>query len=214
MDPKAVIGRAIDWIRRHPEDVVQGLRNATDLKLTIPLDAFRFLAAEAKGARMPRKIDITAVPPGIRIGATLNAMKTDLRVDGTLVVDLVRIGRDELRVELRIRDLGLTVVGESDSPLSALIRSGALNLSQPGKLVAFLPKRPLYIVEASEDRIVLDLLRDPKLSARLRRVTSLVTPLVTVTSIESRGDALGVQLSCLPAGLARAVDSLREALSS
>lgn len=214
MDPKAVIERTLGWIRSNPEGVVQVLRNAVSQRLTIPLDALRFAASEMRGKRVPEDVEITAVPPGIRVAATVNAMRTTLRASGTVFVDLVRIGPEELRLELRLQDVALAVIGESDSPVATLIRSGALNLSQPGKLIGSLPKRPLFVVEAAGDRVVLDLMRDPKIAARVRRATSLITPLVTISGIESNGDALGVQLSCLPAGLASAVASLRTALSS
>jgi hypothetical protein len=214
MDPKAVIERMLGWVRHHPEDVVQALKNAVSMRLTIPLDALRFLASEAKGKRVPQDVEITAVPPGVRVAATLRAMKTTLRASGTLFVDLVRIGPEELRFEIRLQEVALAVIGESDSPIATLIRSGALNLSQPGKLVASLPNRPAFVVEGGGDRVVLDLMREPKIAGRLRRVTSLVTPLVTISGIESSGDVLGVQLSCLPDGLTNAVASLRAALNS
>lgn len=214
MDPKAVISRTLAWVRYHPEDVVQAVKNAVAMRLTVPLDALRFLAAEAKGKRAPTNVEITAVPPGVRVTATVFAMKTSLRVSGTVFIDLVRIGPEELRLEVRLEDVALAVIGESDSPIAALIRSGALNLSQPGRLVANLPKRPAFVVEAGGDWVVLDLMRDPRMAARLRRLTSLVTPVVTISAIESSGDLLGIQLSCFPDGLASAVVSLRAALSS
>jgi hypothetical protein len=213
MDPKAVIKQTLAWVRHHPEDVVQAVKNAAAMRLTVPLDALRFLAAEAKGNRAPTNVEITAVPPGVRVTATVFAMKTSLRVSGTVFIDLVRIGPEELRLEVRLEDVALAVIGESDSPIAALIRSGALNLSQPGRLIANLPKRPAFVVEAGGDWVVLDLMREPKLAARLGRVTSLLTPVVTISAIQSSGDLLGVQLSCFPDGLTNAVASLRAALS-
>ena len=214
MNPKAVIGRTLTWVRHHPEDVVQAVKNAAALRLTIPLDAVRFLVAQAKGKKVPENVEIEAVPPGVRVGATLFVMKTSLRASGTVFIDFVRIGPEELRLEVRLKDVALAIIGESDSPVATLIRSGALNLSQPGKLVASLPKRPAFVVEASGDRIVLDLMRDPKLAAKLRRVTSLLTPVVTISGVEASGDLLGVQLSCFPEGLGSALGALRAAISS
>jgi hypothetical protein len=212
MNPKAVLDRAVGWIRSHPDDVVQAVKNIAALRATVPLEAIRILVASMKGARAPKDVEISAVPPGIHFGATLTAMKTDLRVVATLYIDEIRIGSEELRIVLRIRELGVAVVGHSDTPVAAFIRSGALNLSQPGKLVANLPKKPAFLVEAEGDRICLDLMRDPKLAARLRRPLSLVTPLVTVTSIESSGDILSLQLSCLPEGLSSALLAIRAAV--
>jgi hypothetical protein len=191
---------------------MEAVKEAVGLRLTVPLDALRFLAAEAKGSKMPRDVEIASVPPGIRVAATVRAMKTSLRVSAILFIDSVRIGPDEFRLELRLRDVSVAVIGMSESPLSALIQSGSLDLSKPGKLVGFLPKRPPLLVEADEDRFVLDLMRDPKIAAKLKRTLGLVTPIVSISGIRSRGDALGLQLSCLPAGLAAAIVTLRATL--
>ncbi len=50
----------------------------------------------------------------------------------------------------------------SESPVAALLRSGALDLSKPGNLAAYMPKRPAMLVAAKDDRVTLDLMRHPK----------------------------------------------------
>ncbi len=211
MQLRSVVERSIAWVVNHPEDVLGAAKNALGLRLTVPLDVLRFLASQAKGRRAPADVIIDAAPPGLSLGATLDVMKTKLRATASVHVDEVRIGRGEFRLVVRLRDVALSVLGQSDSPVAALIRSGAVDLSKPGKLVAILPKRPLFIVEADDDRFVLDLMRDPNLARKLGKVVSLVTPLVTVSAIESTGDALAFQLSCLPNGLMSALGSLRTA---
>ena len=67
-------------------------------------------------------------------------------------------------------------------------------------------------MEADGDRLVIDLMRDPKLARKLRRVAGVLTPLVTVTAVESKGDAMTLQLACFPEGLLGALGSLREAM--
>jgi hypothetical protein len=212
MKPLALAERTVAWIRRHPEDLLGAAIDAVALKLTLPLDALRFLAAQAKGKNAPEEVEIVAVPPGLRVGATLNAMKTRLRVSGTLLIDEMRLGPEELRFAVRLRHVSLAVIGKSDSPVATLINSGALDLSRPGKLVANLPKRPAFIVEADGDHLVIDLMRDPKLARKLGRFAALVTPLLTVKAVESKGDALTFQLACLPDGLLGAIGSIRDAV--
>lgn len=212
MKPLAVVERAIAWIRSHPEDLLGAALDAVALKLTVPLDALRFLGSQIKGKNAPQDLELVAVPPGLRVGATITAMKTRLRASGTLLVEEMRIGPGELRFAVRLRHLSLAVLGQSDSPVATLVNSGALDLSRPGKLVASLPKRPPFLVEADGDRLVIDLMRDPKLSRRIGRVAALVTPLLTVTAVESKGDALTLQLACLPDGFGSAVDSIRAAV--
>ena len=212
MKPLAVVERAIAWVRSHPEDLIGAALDAVGLKLTVPLDALRFLASRINGKNAPEDLEIVAVPPGLRVGATVTAMKTRLRASGTLLVDEMRVGPSELRFAVRLRHVSLAVLGKSDSPVATLVNSGALDLSRPGKLVASLPKRPPFVVEADGDRLVIDLMRDPKLARRMGRVAAIVTPLLTVTSVESKGDALTLQLACLPDGVGAAVDSIRAAI--
>jgi hypothetical protein len=210
MKPLALLERAVGWIRNHPEDLLGAAIDAAALKLTIPLDALRFLAAQAKGKNAPEDLDIVAVPPGLRVGATLNAMRTKLRVSGTLLIDEMSLSQDELRFTVRLRHVSLAVIGTSESPVATLINSGALDLSRPGKLISNLPKRPAFVVEADGDRVVIDLMRDPKLARRLGKAAALLTPLLTVRSVESKGDALLLQLACLPNGLLGAIGSIRD----
>jgi len=212
MKPLVLAERAVAWIRKHPDDLLGAAIDAIGLKLTLPLDALRYFAARAKGKNGPEDLEIVAVPPGIRVGATLNVMKTKLRVTGTLLIDEMHLGAEELRFALRLRHVALAVIGQSDSPVATLINSSALDLSRPGKLVANLPKRPAFIVEADGDRLVIDLMRDPKLARKVGRYAALVTPLLTVSAVESKGDALTLQLACLPDGLLGAIGSIREAV--
>jgi hypothetical protein len=207
-----VLERAARWMRSHPEELLGAALDAVGLRLTVPLDALRFLAKQMKGKNAPEELELVAVPPGLRLGATLNAMKTRLRASATVLIEEMRLGPEELRFSLRLRHVSLAVIGQSDTPVATLINSGALDLSRPGKLVAHLPKRPPFIVEAEGDRLVIDLMRDPKLARKLRRAAGVVTPLVTVTSVESKGDSMTLQLACFPEGLLGALGSIREAM--
>src|ERR1700742_4856144 len=164
MKPLALVERAVGWMKNHPEDLLSAAVDAAALKLTVPLDALRFLGAQARGRNAPEDLDIVAVPPGLRTGATLNAMKPRLRASGPLLIDEMSLGQNELRFVVRLRHVSLAVIGASDSPVATLVNSGALDLSRPGKLVANLPKRPAWVVEADGDRLVVDLMRDPKLA--------------------------------------------------
>jgi hypothetical protein len=208
MDPKVLFDRVAGWLRKNPDTVVTALRNARHLRLTVPLDALRFLASSARGKKAPKDVEITAVPPGLRLGATLYAMKTNIRASATLIIQRVQIRPEEFLFELSVRDIGLKVLGASDSPVAALIQSGALDLSKPGKLVSFLPNRPPFIVEADGDRIVIDLMRDARIAERVRKITGLLTPLLTVSRVETAGDHLGIQLACLPDGIGGVLESL------
>jgi hypothetical protein len=128
MKPLAVVERAIAWVRSHPEDLMGAALDAVALKLTVPLDALRFLASRLDGKNAPEDVEIVAVPPGLRVGATVTAMKTRLRASGTLLVDEMRLGPSEMRFSVRLRHVSLAVLGRSESPVS---RSARRSSSKP-----------------------------------------------------------------------------------
>ena len=130
-------------------------------------------------------------------------MGTPLRVSAAIRIDDVFIGPDAVRIGVRVNDITLALLGESDSPIAMLIKSGVLDLSKPGNVVKVLPKRPPAIVDASGDRIVLDLMKVPALqgNARFRRALAVISPVLGVRAIETDGEHLYVSLRATPSGL-------------
>ena len=176
------------------------------------LAGLRFLAAQApSGKRIPKDIELATAPPALRLSATVDAMGTSLRAAGAIKVDHVEIATDTLRIGVRLNDLKLTVIGESDSPVATLVKSGALDLSKPGNLLKHLPKKPSVIVEAEGDRVVVDLMRVPSIASNptVQKVLSIVTPLVGIRGIETDRDHLYVNIRATPRGLRQAFDALR-----
>jgi len=123
----------------------------------------------------------------------------------------VNITQDEIRVGLRIADLKLKVLDGFQTPVAALVQSGALDLSKPGNLVAFIPKRPPMIIDSKDDRIVIDALKIPNLAAnaKIRKALSVATPVLTVRAIRSKDDHLDVHLKASLGGLATAFSAAR-----
>lgn len=210
IDKSALVRYARSYLAEHPEELLRAAQNVALLRLGVPVSLFEFLAGQLKGRKAPKDVVVDAVPPGIRFGATVNAMGTQLRAQASIFIEAVRLNPAEARFEIRLKDLDLRVLDESESPVAALIRSGALDLSKPGNLVAYMPKRPPSLVEAAEDRIVIDLMKDPKLAKRLARVASLVTPVVSIRSIETDARHLDLYFRCFPDGLTNALSSLRQ----
>jgi hypothetical protein len=103
------------------------------------------------------------------------------------------------------------VLGESFTPVAGLIKSGALDLSKPGNLAKFMPKRPPVLVEAHDDIIVLDLMQNPKFAAneRVRGILGTLTPVAQVAGLSTEGDFLIVQLRVSPFGIPRALNAAR-----
>jgi hypothetical protein len=217
MEAIRVVEAVFAYLREHPEELLRALRNAIALRFGLPVAALRYLAGHAKGRKAPKDLEISAVPPGVRLGGSFELMGTPLRAGAEIFVERVRLGAEELRFELRLAGVSLKVLDDRiESPLAALLRSGALDLSKPGNLVAYMPKRPAMLVDARDDRITLDLFRIPKLrdDPRLRRLAALIAPLVTVSAIETVNDHLDVALEAFPSGIGGAIEQVRRAFTS
>lgn len=209
---KAVLEAGSKYLRDHPEELLRALRNLLALRFGVPLDALRFFAGRAGGKKGPKDVELEAVPPGLRVAATVDLMGTPVRAKATVFIERVSVTPDELRFEIRLADVSLKVSDDAPAgPVAALLRSGALDLSKPGNLAAYMPKRPALLVDAKDDRVVIDLMRHPKIAknARAIRAISLLAPLVTVAGIESDPEHLDVSLRAFPDGLREAVGGLR-----
>jgi len=211
-DPKAILNAAKNYLKDHPEEIVRALKGALGLRLGLPLDALRYLARElAGGKKAPKDIVIDSAPPGVRISMTVEAVGSVLRVTLVLYVEGVNITADEIRVHTRVAEMSLKVLDGFQTPVAALVQSGALDLSKPGNLVAFIPKRPAMIVDAKDDRVVLDLMKLPKLAdnSKVRRALAIATPVLNVRAIRSKDDHLDVHLKASLSGLPVAFAAVR-----
>lgn len=201
------------YLAEHPDELARIVRNAKARKVGVPLAALRWLATRGKSRRLPQDVVVESVPPGVRVAATLDVMGAKLRASSLVFVDGVRLSPEELRIELRFQEADIQLLDESSSPLAALIRSGALDLTKLGNLVAVMPRRPAWMVEAKGERVVVDLKRLPALSTeRAELLLRLITPIVTVTGIGTEGEHLDLKLALFEAGVRAAIDAFRDAL--
>jgi hypothetical protein len=214
LDARSVLNAAVDYIRRNPDELVRAAINAAGLRFGIPLAALRYLSSQAKLPRKaPTDIEIGSSPPALRISLSVDAMGTPLRASAAIKIDEIDLSPEALRIGIKLSDVKLALIGDSNAPVATLIKSGALDLSKPGNLVKFLPKRPPAIVDAEEDRIVVDLMRVPAVAGNevLRRALAIVTPVMNVRAVETDRDHLYVALRASPRGLPRAFAALRGA---
>jgi len=95
-----------------------------------------------------------------------------------------------------------------------LIKSGALDLSRPGNLVKHMPDLPPVLVEATGNRIILDLMRHPKIggSSQVRNAVSLATSILTIHGVETDDSHLDVSFRALPEGVFHAAREVRRHL--
>ncbi len=212
LDARSLLSAAVDYVRRNPDELVRAAVNAAGLRFGVPIAGLRWLSSQAKLPRKaPKDIEIGSAPPAIRVSLSVDAMGTPVRASAAVRVDEIDLSPDAMRIGFRLSDVKLALIGDSSTPVATLIKSGALDLSKPGNLVKFLPKRPPAIIEADDDRIVLDLLQIPAIARNelLRRVLSVVSPVINVRAVETDRDHLYVALRASPRGLPRAIAALR-----
>ncbi len=187
-------------------------RHALGMRVAVPLDAIRwFIANTPPSRKAPQDVTISTKPPAIVVGATIDLMGTTVRAGAAIRVDRIEIGEETFKVTLRISDVTMKVLGDSMTPVAGLIKSGALDLSKPGNLAKFMPKKPAVLVEAHDDIVVLDLMQNPKFASndRVRMLLGTVTPVLQVSGMSTDGDFLVLQLKASPFGLPRAFNAAR-----
>jgi hypothetical protein len=202
----------VAYLKEHPEEFVRALKNALALRFGVPIAALRWMAGRVRGKRAPKDIEIAAVPPGVRVAATIDLMGTTVRASAVIYVQELRfVPKETLRIGLRLSEVSLKVLDDSETPVAALLRSGALDLSKPGNLAAYMPKRPPMLVEARDDRVVLDLMKHPKIGSdpKLQRLLSVLLPLVTVSGVETDPEHLDVRFRAFPDGFAEVVSGIK-----
>ncbi len=216
IDPVAAAQSARSYLRNHPEELTRVMRNAVGLRFGVPVVALRWLGSQLERSGAVEDMQIDSAPPGLRVGASVSLMKTPIRAAATVFIERVVFNAEELTVSLRMEDVSLKLNGEAETPVAALIQSGALDLSNPGTLAGYLPGRSPVIAEARGNRIVLDLMRDPKIGNNplVRKAVGVMTSLVTLHGIETDPDHVDVSLRALPGGISGAARAFKRHIIS
>lgn len=210
--PQQTVDALRAYLVSHPEEIGRAVRSALGLRFGVPLAALRWLGAQAERAGKVEDFNIDSVPPGIRLSGNVDMMATPIRASAIIYVERVVFNEEELTVALRLEEVVLKLNGDSETPVAALIKSGALDLTNPGTLVAYMPGRSPILAEATGNRIVLDLMRDPKIGKNplVRRAVSLLTSFVTLHGVETDTKHLDIAFRALPVGLGGAIRSIRK----
>jgi hypothetical protein len=196
----------------HPTTVLSMARHALGMRIAVPMDALRwFIANTPPSKKAPQDVTIAARPPAIAVGATIDLMGTTVRAGASIRIDKLEVSDAAFRVTLRLGDVTMKVLGESATPVAGLIKSGALDLSKPGNLAKFMPKRPAVLVEAHDDVIVLDLMQNDKFAnnEKVRGLLGTLTPVVNIAGMSTDGDFLVLHLKASPFGIPKALNAAR-----
>ncbi len=215
--PIAALTSGASYIARNPAALIRMARHALSMRVAVPLDLIRWaLESRVRNNPMVGDLTIDAQPPALTIAATLNVMGARLRAGTGITVEEVRLGPDELVFALRLGGTTLQALDGEQSPMGQLIKSGAIDPARPANLMQFMPKRPPALVEAKDDRIVLDLLKIPKLAenARLRAALASLRPIVSLREVRTDGDQLLLCFRPHPTGVPAAISALITALFS
>lgn len=214
LERDAVVFALSGYLRRHPGEVGRFIRSLIGLRLGVPIDLFRWLGEQAESSGKAEDIEVDSVPPGVRVAATVDLMKTVVRASAVVYIERMVLTGEQLRVEVRLENVALKLVKDADTPVAMLIKSGALDLSKPGNLVKHMPDLPPVLVEAEGNRIVLDLMRHPKIggSRSVRNAVSLATSLLTVHGVETDDSHLDVSFRAFPDGVFHAAREVRRNL--
>ena len=210
--PQETVDALRSYLRSHPEEIGRAVRSALGLRFGVPLAALRWLGAQAERAGKVEDFNIDSMPPGLRLSGNVDMMSTPIRASAIVYIERVVFNEEELTLGLRLEEVALKLNGDSETPMAALIKSGALDLTNPGTLVAYMPGRSPILAEANGNRIVLDLMRDPKIGKNplVRRAVSLLTSFVTLHGVETDPKHVDIEFRALPVGLGGAVRSVRK----
>ena len=206
LDYKAALVASANYLKQHPRELLHGARKARHWRFALPLAALKWLATEMTSGMKdgPRDVRIAPCPPGLRVDVTVEQMSTWLRASCVVHLERVTLSADSAEIELRLKNVEVHLLDDStQSPLSALIRSQTLDLSRVASLVAYLPSRPAALVEAVDDRIVVDLMKLPRFlkDARLRAAMALLPDLLAVDSVVADQDHLDIAIRPFPRGI-------------
>lgn len=213
MEPRRAIESTVRYLASRPDEIVRFVRGGLGMRLGVPLAAFRWILAElTEEAGLDAKLDVD--PPGLQFAATLDRMRTRMRIRAGLFIQNIEISDRRIALTLRIEGLKIDILSEEKTQLSALIKSGALDLSRPGDLVKELPDIPEVVVRAEGTKIELDLMRSQRFQdSRLREVVNVLSALVTVNDIRTeRTEHIDVSFRTLPRGPLEATRVLRDAV--
>src|SRR5271169_4737796 len=126
LDARELLSAAVDYIRRNPDELVKAAVNAAGLRFGVPIAALRYLTAQAKlPKKAPKDIDIGSSPPAIRISLSVDAMGTPVRATAAIKIDEIDFSPESMRIGVKLSEVKLALLGESDAPVATLIKSGA-----------------------------------------------------------------------------------------
>ncbi|TPV96645.1 MAG: hypothetical protein B7733_03835 [Myxococcales bacterium FL481] len=209
---RTVLEAAGRYLLDNPDEVRRTVRGAIGLRFAVPITALRWLAAELlRDTSKVRDVVFEPCPPGLRVEASFDKMHTRLRGGADVFVDGIVVSPDAMGIRVRVERVALDLLEDASTPVAALLKADALDLSRPATLLGYLVDSPV-LRQAEGDTVELDLLQHPRLAKdpRVAGVLRLLSALVSVKQVAVDRERVQVQLRGLPFGVAPAIDAVRE----
>ena len=209
---KHALSSAGRYVLQHPSEMLSVAKHAAGMRIAVPLNALRWLAEHLlTGSKAPTDMVIEARSGALHLAATVEIYGTRMRLTSNIHVNEVACGADALQATVRVCDLSIDVLGKPDHPLAKMIQSGAMDLSKPAQLLKMAGKPPRFIVSSDGDRFTIDLMQLDQIAQNTAIVMALetITPVLSLTAIETGEDFLLLGLKATPAGMSQTLQTLR-----
>ena len=197
----------LSYLRQNPMFLLAAARNAARLHVAVPLDLLRWAIDRRPRGKGPERIEISGSDGALGVALTVDLYGTKIDVSTRVEVESIENLADALRISLRVSDLD--VKAPANSPAAQMIK--AMDLSRPGNLMKMMPKRHAALVEATDDRFVIDLLQVPALAKNrtLRRLLAGLSDALVIRTVATEGDLLLIGLRVDPLSVPSALLRLR-----
>lgn len=197
--------------RLEPGDALRFAARALTGQLTVPLELVR---TQLDG--LGKKVDLAlhSESPGLRIDGSAHAFGAPIEFSVRVEAEGVVLRGEQRLVRVMLRDVSLTTTEDAPGPLADTIRQGLIDTDNPATLVGNMVSLPPFVVEASGDTVVIDLMRVPALAEQdtARTWLAAITSYLCIRSIDVRDDAIVLSLGVLPGGPGEAARSTARAL--
>lgn len=197
------------YLAANPQYLLRCILNAAKLRVGVPLEAVHWLLEKVAKGKLPRDMRLAATtPPALDVSATVPAMGAKLAVTAQITVEQILLGVGSLRVQLRVRELGIRPQGES--PMAQML--AMMDLSKPGDLLNFMPVRPPVILDAQGDMFVLDLMKLPKLARNplSARIVSALSEVLAIRELSTEDGLVVLGFRPMPLGILAAIGHLKD----
>jgi hypothetical protein len=197
---------ALSFFVSHPLFVLQSARNAVHRELTLPIPLLQWAIDRRPRGKGPDRIELFHADPALGLELTVDLYGTKLDVRCELTIEAIEPRSDALNLALRVKNLRLSA--PQGSPAAMMVQS--LDLSRPAAMMNMMPQKHAALVEANDDRFVLDLLKIEALAnnSALRRVLTALS-FLSITGARADGELLALQVDMSPM---RAPAALRHAV--